>query len=129
MTDDNRDQHGNDAPPGGPSDFPEPPDITRVHELRKQLNSDRRARDAADRSRRSVRLGEKAGRQIRQVGIYTVIPSLMLAGPAVGYGLGWLVERQFGGKPWASVCGILLGVAAAFQQIILILKRNSKPKD
>jgi len=51
---------------------------------------------------------------------------MMLAGPIVGYGLGWILEKQWGGAPWTGVIGLLLGVLAAFRQIFIILARKAK---
>lgn len=112
-----------------PAGFPERPDVRKVHELRDRMRRDRAAREAAGRNRLTARFSDQTGRQARELGSYTLIPTMMLAGPAVGYGLGWLLERQFGGKPWVSVFGILFGLAAAFQQIILLLKKNAERKD
>jgi ATP synthase protein I len=80
------------------------------------------------RNRLTARFDEKVGKQMRDIGSYTLIPSMMLAGPAVGYGLGWLLEKQFGGAPYVSVVGILLGLAAGFQQIILLLRKKTEKK-
>ena len=109
-----------------PEGFPERPDLKKVEDLRSSMRKERAARDAAGRSRLMGRFNEKAAKQARDIGSYTLIPMMMLAGPAVGYGLGWLVEKQFGGKPWVSVFGILFGLAAAFYQIIILINKNSR---
>ena len=108
-----------------PAGFPERPDLAEVHRLRSRMNQDRLDRKGSGRGRFFQRFDEKAGHQARQLGTYTLIPTMMLAGPAVGYGLGWLVEKQWGGKPYVSVFGILFGLVAAFHQIFLLLKKNS----
>lgn len=109
-----------------PEGFPERPDLARVNDLRSRMHRERVERRGAGRGKWLRRFDEKAGKQARDVGTYTLIPSLMLAGPAVGYGLGWLVERYWGGKPYVGVCGILFGLVAAFHQIFLLLKKNAK---
>jgi F0F1-type ATP synthase assembly protein I len=111
-----------------PEGFPERPDLKKVHELRGRMRSERAARKAMGRNRLTARFDDKTGRQLRDMGAYTLIPMLMLAGPAVGYGLGWLVEKQWDIKPWGMVIGVLLGLAAGFQQIILLLKKNADKK-
>lgn len=108
-----------DPEPPLPPDLPEPPDPARVRELRARLDHDRGPRRPAPRG----------GRQARDIGAYTLIPMMMLAGPALGYGLGLLVERKLGGEPWVSVGGILFGLAAAFRQIFLLLARRRAPED
>lgn len=116
-------------PDAQPPGFPERPDLRKVHELRGRMHRERAAREEAGRSRLTAKFNARTGRQARELGSYTLIPTMMLAGPAVGYGLGWLLEKKFGGHPWVSVFGILFGLAAAFQQIILLLKKNAERKD
>ena len=58
----------------------------------------------------------------------TLIPALMIAGPAVGYWLGLVVSRKYGGSPWAEVAGLVFGLAAAVRQIYLILKKKNPPE-
>ncbi len=108
-----------------PEGFPERPDLKKVHDMRDRMRSERAARKAMGRNRLTARFDDKTGRQLREMGSYTLIPMLMLAGPAVGYGLGWLVEKQWGGEPWGVVVGVLFGLAGGFQQIILLLKKNA----
>ena len=115
------------AGPAAPPGFPEPPDPKRLQEIRGQLDRDiaRRRAERTQEARRfggPVRLG-----QAKDIGIYTMIPALLLAGPAVGYGLGWLIERWWGGTPWPVVGGTLFGLAAAFRQIFLIFAGRAAP--
>ena len=56
-----------------------------------------------------------------------MIPAMLLAGPAVGYGLGWLIERWWGGTPWPVVAGTLFGMVAAFRQVFLVLVGRTAP--
>jgi F0F1-type ATP synthase assembly protein I len=109
-----------------PEGFPERPDLEKVRRLRQKMREDRARRQKGRKSRLMRKFDEKTGKQARDVGTYTLIPSLMLAGPAVGYGLGWLAEKQWGGSPYVGVFGILLGVAASFHQVFLLLKKNSE---
>lgn len=124
---------GDERPPGDGSrrELPEPPDSARVEELRRRLRSDQRerARGRAGLTLPGARSSEEAGRRARDIGIYTIIPMMMIAGPAIGYLLGLGAERVFGGKPWPSLAGMLWGMLAAFRQIYLILKeRGRKPQ-
>lgn len=114
------------SPPPGPC-YPEPPDPRRIQEIRRQLDGDL-ARRRAERAREGRRFGgQKRGKQVVDIGTYTLIPMLLLAGPAVGYGLGWLAERWWGGSPWGVVAGVLFGMAAAFRQVYLILAGKAAP--
>ncbi|MFH2053442.1 MAG: AtpZ/AtpI family protein [bacterium] len=115
-----------ESPPPGPV-YPELPDPRRIQEIRRQLDGDL-ARRRAERAREGRRFGgQKRGKQVMDIGTYTLIPMLLLAGPAVGYGLGWLAEHWWGGSPWGVVAGVLFGLAAAFRQVYLILAGKAAP--
>ncbi len=101
--------------------YPKAPDLKRVRELRGRLRTDKAETVGTPSS--GVR---KAGRAARDIGSYTLIPSLMIAGPVVGYVLGHLVEKYLGGAPWGGVIGLLVGVVAAFREVFLLLKRKSE---
>ena len=103
--------------------YPEAPDLQRVRDLRARLQTDKATLEAEGNGG-GGRLTRKAGKTARDIGIYTLIPSLMVAGPVVGYALGRLVEHFLGGEPWGVAGGMLLGVVAAFRQVFLLLKRQ-----
>lgn len=107
------------------AEYPEPPDPARVRELREQMNQERQARRPA-KSLASRKFGKDSSRRARDIGTYTLIPMLMLAGPAVGYALGLLVQKQWGGDPWGAVVGMLVGLVAGFRQVFLLLARFGK---
>jgi F0F1-type ATP synthase assembly protein I len=98
--------------------YPEPPDARRVDELRRRLRSEQAS------SSRPDRFTQKVGNSARDLGTYTLIPTLMIAGPLVGFLVGRGVEKLWGGAPWGAVGGLLLGVAAGFREVILLLKRR-----
>jgi F0F1-type ATP synthase assembly protein I len=104
-----------ELPPG----VPEPPDLSKVRDLRRQMAKDRSGR-------RKNPSSNDRGRQARDIGTYTIIPMMMVAGPLVGYLMGKGLENLFGGRPWPSVAGMLFGLVAAFRQIFLLLARKGK---
>ena len=108
------------------SPIPSPPDPARVRELRRQLDRDLRQRR---RESRQVRVGltPRTGKQIRDIGAYTMIPTMMIAGPALGYGFGWVIQEVLGGAPWVAVGGMFFGLIAAFRQIYLLLAGRTAP--
>lgn len=108
----------NDSLPPG---VPEPPDPAKVDELRGRIEEDRASRRQGRRG-----LDSATGKQARDIGTYTIIPMMMIAGPLVGYLLGKGVENMFGGEPWPSVVGMLFGVVAGFRQVFLMLARKGK---
>ncbi len=68
----------------------------------------------------------RRGRQIRDIGSYTLIPMMMLVGPVLGFLIGKWVEKQWGYAPWPSTGGALFGLAAAVRQIYLILSQQNR---
>lgn len=67
---------------------------------------------------------QERGRQLRDVGIYTAIPMMLIAGPALGYFLGSLASGRWGHTPAFEAGGAMLGLAAAARQIWLLLSRK-----
>ena len=114
------DENSVDALPPG---VPEPPDLSKVRDLRQRMKKDRAERRG---SRRGLGRGVPTGKQGRDIGTYTIIPMMMLAGPLVGYLLGKGLENMFGGEPWPGVAGMLFGMVAAFRQIFLLLADRAK---
>ena len=112
-----------------PEGVPEPPDLAKVEALRRRMRVEREKgggrpiRIGTDR--RGVTLDEQTGKRARDIGLYTVIPMMLLAGPAIGFLMGLFIERQWGSQPWPTVIGALFGLAAAFRQIYLLLARKS----
>lgn len=109
-----------------PEGFPERPDAKKVNALRKQMKDERSARKTTNNNRPESKFSEKFGKRARDIGSLTLIPMIMLAGPIVGYGVGWLMEKQLGGAPWTGVIGLLMGVIASFRQVIIILSKKAK---
>lgn len=105
--------------------YPRAPDLKRVNVLRERLRRDNAERDTDDAPAASG-LGRRFGKTAQDIGAYTMIPSLMIAGPVVGYLLGRGFEKLFGGEPWGAVVGMLLGVVAAFREVFLLLQRKAR---
>ena len=107
-----------------PEGVPQPPDMARVRDLRERIKEDR-----ADRSGRPrIDPDNETGKQARDIGTYTIIPMMMVAGPLVGYLLGKGWENFFGGEPWPAVVGMLVGTVAAFRQVFLMLARKDRQR-
>ena len=103
-----------------PDGVPEPPDLGKVHDLRERMKEERSGR-AGPRG-----YGSDRAKQARDIGAYTIIPMMMVAGPVVGYLLGKGWENLFGGEPWPGVIGLLVGLVAAFRQIFILLAERSR---
>lgn len=108
-----------------PAGFPERPDQRKVDALRARLRRDRATRPDPHRTPLDKRLGKDSGRSMRDLGTYTVIPTMMVVGPVLGYLAGHWLEGRFGGAPWWGVGGVLFGLAAAVLQIVYMLKRRT----
>jgi F0F1-type ATP synthase assembly protein I len=109
-----------------PDRFPDRPDGKLVDALRQQLRTEKATREDPSKRPAMDRYITKMGKSANDIGTYTLIPMMMLAGPAVGYILGMLAENQWGGAPWTSVGGLLFGLVAAFRQIFILLARKAK---
>ena len=53
----------------------------------------------------------------------------LLAGVLVGGGLGWLLDQQFGTRPWFLLGFLLLGIAAGFWNVIRTARRMAAQLD
>lgn len=60
-----------------------------------------------------------------QLGLALSIPSLLVAGPLVGYGLGWLIRRWTGWGSWVTMAMVLVGIAAGIRQVVQVIRRLS----
>ena len=64
--------------------------------------------------------------QVKQLGILTTIPILLLVGPAIGYFLGSWVDRKANSYPWFTGIFVFLGFVAAGREIFRFLRQISK---
>lgn len=62
-----------------------------------------------------------AGR-LKQAGLLTAIPFVLLVGPAVGYYLGTALEARFGHAPWGMGMGIVAGLLASARVTIQLIR-------
>jgi F0F1-type ATP synthase assembly protein I len=60
-----------------------------------------------------------------QVGMALSIPTLMVSGPLVGYGLGWLVRHWTGWGAWVEALLMALGMIAGVREVIKIIRKIS----
>ncbi|HPF70882.1 MAG TPA: AtpZ/AtpI family protein [Candidatus Krumholzibacteria bacterium] len=113
-----------------PEGFPERPDGAKLDALRQRVKQDQAGRKDPHRTPLHDRLGKDAGKSARDIGNYTLIPMMMVAGPMIGFLAGHWIERRFGGEPWGGVVGVLFGLAAAVQQIIQMLgRKDGRPRE
>ena len=71
---------------------------------------------------------EKDYRYIRQVGLLTTIPVMLLSGPLIGFLVGNYIDKRFGTAPWFMILFVCLGFVASIRQTIAIIKKASNNK-
>lgn len=64
--------------------------------------------------------------QVRQLGILTVVPIILLAGPAIGFFLGSWIDRKYDIYPWVTIIFVALGFIASGREIVRLLKQVLK---
>ncbi len=64
--------------------------------------------------------------QIKQVGVLTTIPIILLIGPAVGYFLGSWIDRKSHTFPWFTIILVGLGFAASGREVVRLLQEIAK---
>ena len=114
-----------EEPPKNDEIYPNPPDLQQVDALRTRLRAER-AEMNEDITSPQGRMNRSVGKRAKDLGAYTLIPSLMMAGPFVGYAMGRFAERYIEIEPWGAVVGMLVGMAAAFREVFLLLKRKQE---
>ncbi len=69
---------------------------------------------------------EKNSRFIRQVGLLTTIPVMLLSGPLIGFLIGDYIDKRYGTTPWFMVICLILGFVASIRQTINIIRKAGK---
>jgi F0F1-type ATP synthase assembly protein I len=59
---------------------------------------------------------------LRTVGMYAMIPTILLTAPLVGYFLGVLLQRWLHVGDWLRAVFAVLGVAAGIREVVKILR-------
>jgi F0F1-type ATP synthase assembly protein I len=68
---------------------------------------------------------QKPSNPWNQVGLAMSIPMLLLAGPLVGLGLGWLLNRWTHWGEWLQWVFMILGMIAGVREVIKVIRRMS----
>lgn len=69
---------------------------------------------------------EKNYRFVRQVGLLTTIPVMLLSGPLIGFLIGDYIDKRFGTTPWFMIVCLTLGIVASIRQTINIIRKAGK---
>ena len=62
---------------------------------------------------------------LKQAGLLTAIPFVLLIGPALGYYLGTALDARWPFAPWGMVAGILFGLGASFKVTLQMIRQSS----
>ena len=64
--------------------------------------------------------------QVKQLGILTTIPIILLVGPAIGFFLGDWIDHKAHSYPWFTIVFVFLGFVASGREIVRLLKQILK---
>ena len=64
--------------------------------------------------------------QLKQLGVLTTIPIILLVGPAIGFAVGGWLDRKFQTYPWFSIAIGVLGFAASAREVYRLLQMVAK---
>jgi len=62
---------------------------------------------------------------IANAGLAMMIPGLMVAGPLVGYGVGWFIRRMTGWGDWIEILMTVMGLVAGIREVIRVIRKIS----
>jgi len=65
-------------------------------------------------------------KQIKQLGILTTIPIILLVGPVIGFLLGGWIDRKSHIYPWFTIIFVTLGFVASGREVVRLLKEASE---
>ena len=70
-------------------------------------------------------------RNVRQAGLLTTIPVVLLVGPALGYYVGTWADRRWSSGPWGMGVGIVVGLLASARVTVDLIQqaRNASSDD
>jgi len=64
--------------------------------------------------------------QVKQLGVLTTIPIILLAGPAIGFFFGGWLDQKARLYPWFTISFLFLGFVASGREIARLLKQVLK---
>jgi F0F1-type ATP synthase assembly protein I len=69
---------------------------------------------------------EQAGARVRSASMAFLIPSLLAAGPMVGYFLGRWIGGLFDKSEAGGVVGVLVGLVSGIREVVRLVRRMGK---
>lgn len=68
-------------------------------------------------------------KRLRQAGLLTAIPAVLLVGPALGYYLGSALDHRWRYAPWGMGLGIAFGLAASARVTMQLIRQAQQIDD
>jgi F0F1-type ATP synthase assembly protein I len=62
----------------------------------------------------------------RQLALFVTIPTMLLAGPIVGFFLGDFLDAKWGTAPWLMTFFLIIGMLSAVRETILLIRRAAQ---
>lgn len=66
---------------------------------------------------------------LRQAGIYTIIPIILAVGPIIGYFMGNFLDKKLHTSPYLMILFIIFGFIAAGKEVYNLTKRAMQEMD
>ena len=66
---------------------------------------------------------------LRQAGIYTVIPLILAVGPIIGYFMGNFLDKKLHTSPYLMILFIIFGFVASGKEVYNLVKRAMQEMD
>ncbi len=65
--------------------------------------------------------------QIKQVGVLTTVPLILLVGPVIGFFFGSWIDRKWHIFPWVTIIMVGLGFMASGREVARLIKSITTP--
>ena len=66
----------------------------------------------------------KKDKNLAQMGVLAIVPTILLVAPMMGYFAGSWADARFGTEPYLLITGLVLGFGAAAREIFNLIKRT-----
>ncbi|GAB4325421.1 MAG: hypothetical protein Kow0074_19150 [Candidatus Zixiibacteriota bacterium] len=80
-------------------------------------------------NRQAPRRDDDTGRRLRQIGVLTAIPFVLMFGPLIGYYAGSWLDAKIGTDPYLTNLLVVLGFVAAGREVWNLIRRASGGPD
>ena len=68
-------------------------------------------------------------RLVRQAGILTSIPMVLVGGPTLGFLIGRFLDRRFSSDPWGVFGAVIVGMVAGLAETVRLIQKSQNVQD